>query len=113
MLHSLGHQAGPFDGEQVCSGVLAMHQMQLPLAHRDIKPHNVLIRRHSPETVSSSGSSTSRGAAHQEDASSFSAETQPLRAADAGGSSRYHAVLMVRVNTVFMANSGLPVTKTA
>lgn len=31
---------------QICKGILALHACQPALAHRDIKPHNVLLQRH-------------------------------------------------------------------
>jgi serine/threonine protein kinase len=70
-----------------------MHQMQPPLAHRDIKPHNVLIRRHNPAAEVSSSIKAQR----DEAASASAPEALPLRSADAAASSRYHAVLMVHL----------------
>ena len=80
-----------------------MHQMQPPLAHRDIKPHNVLIRSHSPpepavprqrfleqqREPSSGGHAALRSSAPE--------EAQPLQSSPQadGSSGRYHAVLMV------------------
>lgn len=71
--------------------------MQPPIAHRDIKPQNVLIRRwHGSEPVSgSSWSVLSQGRDGNAEDTSLS-ESQPLRTEEAGSSSsRYHAVLMV------------------
>ena len=31
---------------QICQGIQALHKCSPPLAHRDIKPHNVLLQRH-------------------------------------------------------------------
>ena len=36
-------RTGVIEPAQVCAGVQAMHELEPPLAHRDIKPHNVLL----------------------------------------------------------------------
>ena len=97
---------------QVCSGVRAMHQMQPPLAHRDVKPHNVLVRRHTPllpaeprkaqpkqaGARSSSSSSTTASAAERRRQEHAADEAAPLQGSpeQQSSSGRYHAVLMVR-----------------
>lgn len=40
---------------QVCAGVRSMHGMEPPLAHRDIKPHNVLLEPRGAASDSGSG----------------------------------------------------------
>ena len=98
---------------QVCSGVRAMHQVQPPLAHRDVKPHNVLVRRHTPTLPAEArhapaatlgtGSSSSAGSAAAQEAERrrrgrVGDEAEPLQGLpeQQSDSGRYHAVLMVR-----------------
>ena len=87
---------------QVCSGVRAMHQMNPPMAHRDVKPHNVLVRSHSPpepavprQRFLEQAENGSAAAAQQGHAL---AEAQSLHSPSPQGNSssgRFHAVLMV------------------
>ena len=66
---------------QVCKAVQALHQQKPPLAHRDIKPHNVLLQRaHSsnPVLARSGGSDSSL---HESDNSD--AQEQLLQASPA------------------------------
>lgn len=78
--------AGPL---QVCHGVQALHNCTPPLAHRDIKPHNVLLKRHKQhdsEAADPIGSQSHRG---------DDLEAQPLHAVGAEPvSGSYHAVVM-------------------
>lgn len=73
---------------QICCGVQVLHDSQPPLAHRDIKPHNVLLQRHTQQQQ------------EEEPISNLSdddTEAQPLHAvgaADTSEGSTYHAVLM-------------------
>ncbi|DBB02259.1 TPA: hypothetical protein ACH3X3_011281 [Trebouxia sp. C0006] len=86
----------PFDSKdilqiflQVCHGVQALHSCTPPLAHRDIKPHNVLLQRHKQhdsEAADPIGSQSHPG---------DDLEAQPLHAVGAEPvSSSYHAVVM-------------------
>jgi serine/threonine protein kinase len=43
-------EKGAGGGGQVCRGVEAMHHMDPPLAHRDLKPQNVLLQRLDPSS---------------------------------------------------------------
>lgn len=86
----------PFQGKeilhiflQICQGIQALHKCTPPLAHRDIKPHNVLLQRHKQhdsEAAMPIGSQSYPG---------DDLEAQPLHAigAEPPGSS-YHAVVM-------------------
>ncbi|BDA48777.1 Serine/threonine-protein kinase 16 [Coccomyxa sp. Obi] len=79
---------------QVCSGVRAMHRNSL--AHRDIKPHNVLVRhsKAAPD-LASSGAGTAALDAQMPSDDSVS-ESQPLQPqmSDPRNRSYFHAVLM-------------------
>ena len=71
---------------QICCGVQALHECNPPLAHRDIKPHNVLLQRHKQQDEDFANS-----------LSDDDTEAQPLQAvgtADTSAGSTYHAVLM-------------------
>ncbi|KAK9815571.1 hypothetical protein WJX72_006053 [[Myrmecia] bisecta] len=76
---------------QVCCGVSAMHSMRPALAHRDIKPHNVLLQRRRPLIDGSCGTLEL-----QRRASDAELDAQPLQEATAceheGG--EFAAVLM-------------------
>ena len=82
---------------QVCCAVQAMHQQQPPLAHRDLKPHNVLVRRDQPdvETARRDASSASPSSQQAEELKG-NGEAEPLQTSHSGQTRRYHAVLMVR-----------------
>ena len=74
---------------QVCHGIQALHRCTPALAHRDIKPHNVLLQRYQQQDSEASipvGSQSHPG---------DDLEAQPLHAvgAEPAGSS-YHAVVM-------------------
>jgi len=73
----------------VCHGVQALHNCTPPLAHHDIKPHNVLLQRHKQhdsEAADPIGSQSHPG---------DDLEAQPLHAVGAEPvSSSYHAVVM-------------------
>ena len=75
-----------------------LHQQQPALAHRDVKPHNVLIRRSQPDTVATPTASSSAASGGQRESGQLKSngETEPLQRSHAGHSCRYHAVLMVR-----------------
>ncbi len=80
---------------QVCSGVRAMHRSSF--AHRDIKPHNVLVRRHQTgESASLSNSSKALAGDTRHPNLASVSEAEPLQLPDAWNRSCYHAVLMVR-----------------
>ena len=98
---------------QVCSGVRAMHQMNPPMAHRDVKPHNVLIRSHLPPEpavprqrfLEQPKDSTAAPQQQQH----VLAEAQPLRSPlpqGDSGSGRYQAVLMVGLSQLAYADAG-------
>ncbi|KAL3131189.1 hypothetical protein ABBQ38_000491 [Trebouxia sp. C0009 RCD-2024] len=74
---------------QVCYGIEAMHKCTPALAHRDIKPHNVLLQRHQhhdSEAAVPVGSHSHPG---------DDLEAQPLHAVGAQpAASSYHAVVM-------------------
>ena len=74
---------------QVCYGIQAMHKCTPALAHRDIKPHNVLLQRHqyhNSEAAIPIGSHSHPG---------DDLEAQPLHAVGAEpAASSYHAVVM-------------------
>lgn len=74
---------------QICQGVHALHKCTPPLAHRDIKPHNVLLQRHQQhgsEAAIPIGSQSHPG---------DDLEAQPLHAVGAEPvGSAYHAVVM-------------------
>ncbi len=76
---------------QVCLGVRAMHRFATPYAHRDIKPHNILLN---PRASASNG----RGGNHlDEEASPLTAASngQSTMGSTPGGSgARFNAVLM-------------------
>ncbi|KAK9837404.1 hypothetical protein WJX84_001292 [Apatococcus fuscideae] len=87
---------------QVCKAVQALHRQNPPLAHRDIKPHNVLLQRaHSSQSVLAR-SGGSDGSLHDSD--NADAQEQLLQGNEAGASSSnraahssaagIHAVLM-------------------
>ena len=82
---------------QVCCAVQALHQQQPPLAHRDVKPHNVLIRRAQPdsEAASPSASSAASSGRHAESQLKSNGESEPLSGSHSGHTRSYHAVLMV------------------
>lgn len=91
----VSYKSGPLQ-LQVCNGVRAMHRSSF--AHGDIKPHNVLVRRHPSGQAaglsSSSVSSAAWGSGNPDkDAAS---EAEPLQQPDTGNRSSYHAVLMVK-----------------
>ena len=87
---------------QVCCAVQALHQQQPPLAHRDVKPHNVLIRRSQPDSEAASPptSSAAASARRAEGQLKSNGESEPLASSHAGHARRYHAVLMVSVITL-------------
>ncbi len=82
-------------GLQVCSGVRAMHRSSL--AHRDIKPHNVLVShpKATPD-VASCGASTAFDPQVPSDDSA--PELEPLQSplSDPQNRSYFHAALMVQ-----------------
>ncbi|DBA84178.1 TPA: Serine/threonine-protein kinase 16 [Trebouxia sp. C0004] len=86
----------PFDSKdilqiflQVCHGVQALHKCTPPLAHRDIKPHNVLLQRHKQHD--SEAAEPTGSLSHPGD----DLEAQPLHAVGAEPMSHsYHAVVM-------------------
>ena len=82
---------------QVCCAVQALHQQQPPLAHRDVKPHNVLIRRTQPESEAASPSASSAASSSRRADSQLKSngESEPLASSHAGHARSYHAVLMV------------------
>ena len=82
---------------QVCCAVQALHLQQPPLAHRDVKPHNVLIRRAQPdsEAASRSASSAASSGRRAESQLKSNGESEPLAGSHAGHTRSYHAVLMV------------------
>ena len=71
---------------QICHGVQALHTCNPPLAHRDIKPHNVLLQQHQQHE------SQAAVAVGSHSNPSDDLEAQPLRAEAGGG--KYHAVVM-------------------
>lgn len=77
---------------QVCSGVRAMHRGSL--AHRDIKPHNVLVRRSkaAPDLASTAALDA------QMPSDDSPSESQPLQPqlSDPRNRSYFQAVLMVQ-----------------
>ena len=82
---------------QVCCAVQVLHQQQPALAHRDVKPHNVLIRHSQPGTVAMPKASSSAASGSQRESGQLKSngETEPLQSSHAGHSRTYHAVLMV------------------
>ena len=93
----------------------ALHQQQPPLAHRDVKPHNVLIRRAEPdsEAASPSASSAASSGRRAESQLKSNGESEPLASSHTGHARSYHAVLMVGAPTQVLwtsvaANSRLP-----
>ena len=83
---------------QVCCALQVMHQQQPPLAHRDVKPHNVLVRQDQPdaEAARKDASSASHSSRQQAGELKGNGEAEPLQSSHAGQTRRYHAVLMVR-----------------
>ncbi len=75
-----------------------LHQQQPALAHRDVKPHNVLIERGQLDALATPKASSSAAAASQRESGQLEStgETEPLQSSYVGHSRRYHAVLMVR-----------------
>ena len=69
------------DGVQVCKAVQALHRQQPPLAHRDIKPHNVLLQRAHSAAASQLRSNGSGGSLQDQDNSE--AQEQLLQASNA------------------------------
>lgn len=47
--HETGHN------KQVCLGVKAMHSYATPYAHRDVKPHNILLNPRTPSAMQTDG----------------------------------------------------------
>ena len=95
----MANRAGMFVMVQVCCAVQLLHQQKPPLAHRDVKPHNVLIRRAQPnkEAASPSVSSAEHSRRHADDQLKSNGESEPLAGSHAGHARTYHAVLMVSV----------------
>ena len=83
---------------QVCCAVQLLHQQKPPLAHRDVKPHNVLIRRAQPssEAASPSASTAAHSRHHADIQLKSNGESEPLSSSHAGHARTYHAMLMVR-----------------
>jgi serine/threonine protein kinase len=61
---------------QLCSALAAMHALTPALAHRDVKPHNILLREARPEGSLGGGS----GSGGIEDGAHFGAAPAPLAA---------------------------------
>jgi len=77
--------------------VQELHQQQPALAHRDVKPHNVLVRRAQSESEVASSIAKSAASSSQREAGQLKSngESEPLQGSHAGHTRRYHAVLMV------------------
>lgn len=80
LFHILLHILHPLP--KVCLGVRAMHAFATPYAHRDIKPHNILLNPRA--------GSNGRGAARDDEASPLTSAANGT----AGTGARFAAVLM-------------------
>ena len=71
---------------QVCAALHSMHSMEPPLAHRDVKPQNVLLRlRQEPDGGGSGGGGAGSAAPQQQQQQPRQGERQQWEAGEWGG----------------------------